>query len=521
MAFDASGTFTRSAGVDSTGATVWQDDATAGIKILADRHDTHDQDLANGLSQCLLRNGSGVPTAHTPWGGFKITNLANPTAAQDAATKHYADNPDAAITPRNIAGADLNGRLNFTAASGVNGITWTYANLAWVARHSKAGEASDRLVMTPTNAPSTATVAAGLADVFVIDDAGRINNSGVLSHNSSYDGSAWRTISPGFGTYITYTNGVLAAASNDVATITNNYATFTPRTFFYAQNAAGSSVVVLPKSASGKTSSIRGMNGSELRWNLELGNSTAESSTHTGSDFALTAYDNNGLNPLSRLTINRLTGDATFAGDVYSAQQFNSTTATAVLSAINGGQILLRPNGPTSTVEQVEITALGDLVASKNIYAGTASANGGGTYAGLGLRGRAGSAGAYGSFWQNFNWNGSVLTAYAGTSILGNLSFTCDYRIKKDIAPLGSMWDRVKALNPISYTQRAYEVWTDEDDVRWGFLAHELQEQLAPTAASGVKDGPEVQSPNLLAIVAGLTKALQEAMSRIEALEAA
>jgi hypothetical protein len=36
-----------------------------------------------------------------------------------------------------------------------------------------------------------------------------------------------------------------------------------------------------------------------------------------------------------------------------------------------------------------------------------------------------------------------------------------------------------------------------------------------------VKDGPDVQSPNLMGIIAGLTKALQEAMARIEALEAA
>jgi hypothetical protein len=52
-------------------------------------------------------------------------------------------------------------------------------------------------------------------------------------------------------------------------------------------------------------------------------------------------------------------------------------------------------------------------------------------------------------------------------------------------------------------------------------MAHELQESLFEGAASGKKDGPDVQSPNLMAIVAGLTKALQEAMARIEALEAA
>ena len=61
------------------------------------------------------------------------------------------------------------------------------------------------------------------------------------------------------------------------------------------------------------------------------------------------------------------------------------------------------------------------------------------------------------------------------------------------------------------------------DDIeRWGFIAHEVQETLLPSAASAVKDDPvAVQSLNLAPIVASLTKALQEAMARIEALEAA
>ena len=99
---------------------------------------------------------------------------------------------------------------------------------------------------------------------------------------------------------------------------------------------------------------------------------------------------------------------------------------------------------------------------------------------------------------------------------------------QKDIALLDSTWDQVKALRPISYTQAEHTpesskkpLFIADDIVRWGFLAHELQETLLPTAASGTKDAKdEIQSPNMLAIVAALTKALQEAMARIEALEA-
>ena len=61
------------------------------------------------------------------------------------------------------------------------------------------------------------------------------------------------------------------------------------------------------------------------------------------------------------------------------------------------------------------------------------------------------------------------------------------------------------------------------DDIeRWGFIAHELQATLTPSAATGEKDSPDtIQSPNPFTLIAALTKALQEAMVRIEALEAA
>jgi hypothetical protein len=106
----------------------------------------------------------------------------------------------------------------------------------------------------------------------------------------------------------------------------------------------------------------------------------------------------------------------------------------------------------------------------------------------------------------------------------GTFTLTCDYRIKENIAELPSTWDKVKALHPVSYSYAANpELLRNEADPaeRWGFIAHELQEVLLPTAATGYKDAPNlIQSPDILAVAASLTKALQEAMARIEALEA-
>jgi len=98
------------------------------------------------------------------------------------------------------------------------------------------------------------------------------------------------------------------------------------------------------------------------------------------------------------------------------------------------------------------------------------------------------------------------------------------------------MWDTVKGLRPIRYTHRDYtpvsQVEMEQrtgtpfiagDEIeRWGFVAHELQETLIESAATAVKDAPNaIQSPDPMTVIAALTKALQEAMTRIEQLETA
>ena len=75
----SSGTFTRTNGTYS-GATVWNQDRLAGTKITSANHDTHDQDIAQGVNACLNKNGQNSPTANIDWGGFKITNHAVATA---------------------------------------------------------------------------------------------------------------------------------------------------------------------------------------------------------------------------------------------------------------------------------------------------------------------------------------------------------------------------------------------------------------------------------------------------------
>ena len=57
------GIYTRTNGFN-TGPTVWSQDLGQGVKIVTDRHDAHDQDLATGLNNCVTKDGLNKPAAN-------------------------------------------------------------------------------------------------------------------------------------------------------------------------------------------------------------------------------------------------------------------------------------------------------------------------------------------------------------------------------------------------------------------------------------------------------------------------
>jgi hypothetical protein len=167
---------------------------------------------------------------------------------------------------------------------------------------------------------------------------------------------------------------------------------------------------------------------------------------------------------------------------------------------------------------------------------------------------RQGALGAYTGNVFNIYHTATQNVWIDGTN-MGAIAYQSDYRIKKDVIDLPGMWDVVKGLRPIKYTQAQFSppshiehlaneaskareeaeanpdakprevsaapLFEADDVERWGFIAHELQATLTPSAANGEKDSPDtIQSPNPFTLIAALTKALQEAMARIEALEA-
>ncbi len=83
MAFNGSGTFVRDNGTHA-GSQVWQDDDANGLDIEATLHDAHDQDIANGLSNCITKDGQTTITATIGFNSQRITSLGAATARTDA-----------------------------------------------------------------------------------------------------------------------------------------------------------------------------------------------------------------------------------------------------------------------------------------------------------------------------------------------------------------------------------------------------------------------------------------------------
>ena len=193
-------------------------------------------------------------------------------------------------------------------------------------------------------------------------------------------------------------------------------------------------------------------------------------------------------------------GNIVATGNMQLSQNLQSTLASLVLGAV-GGNIYFRPQGATSSVNENYVSAAGRVLTR-------------------GLNCRTGEGGAWSANCFNTYWNGSGIGAYIDNTLVGIMAMQCDYRVKKDIADLPSTWEKVKALRPISYTAAEFGIYQASDEPQWGLVAHEVQETLLRSAASGEKDGEDVQQLNLIPIVAALTSALQEAMERIEDLEA-
>jgi hypothetical protein len=167
----------------------------------------------------------------------------------------------------------------------------------------------------------------------------------------------------------------------------------------------------------GFANSIIGQKGSKNRWEIVLGNATAESGSNAGSDFELINYADDGTRLNDVLFGTRATGLLTVVADPtatlgIATKQYADTTATAAASSklpLTGGTIT---GG---------LTVNGELLATANYIrfgtsggAGYLQWNGGGSY----------TLGGGGTVWHSGNFNPSTppvgITADVRLAIAGD-----------------------------------------------------------------------------------------------------
>jgi hypothetical protein len=104
-------------------------------------------------------------------------------------------------------------------------------------------------------------------------------------------------------------------------------------------------------------------------------------------------------------------------------------------------------------------------------------------------------------------------------------SVVSDYRLKENLVPLENATARLKQLPVYQFNFKEDSMSYQEGRTVDGFIAHEVQE-VVPEAATGYKDqvdaegNPVYQGIDQSKLVPLLTAALQEALAKIEALEA-
>jgi len=134
---------------------------------------------------------------------------------------------------------------------------------------------------------------------------------------------------------------------------------------------------------------------------------------------------------------------------------------------------------------------------------------------GMGVRGDGGSM-IY--FYIGGTYQGHIYSS-GGATTYGQGS---DYRLKENVVEMSGSIDNLKKLRPVTFKFKSDE----NEQPQQGFIAHEAQE-VVPNAVTGKKDAPideekqiGYQSMDYGKVTPLLTSALQEAIAKIEILEA-
>ena len=244
--------------------------------------------------------------------------------------------------------------------------------------------------------------------------------------------------------------------------------------------------------------------------NLSALNSSSSNSSHidlaadtTYTDFGLRIIRNSGGANSRSDIIHRGTGVL---------QLLTQDAASIYFSTQNANRFEIKSGG--------SLTAIGSSFGLASTTGGSVNAIGFGTRTGVSTDSGNGNAASV-STGNLFNiwWDSPNAYFFIDNTRVGYFQFgTSDYRIKRNIENLDiNGIERLKKLRPVKYQSTDYGIFKQTEDIHEGFIAHEVQEVI-PDAVKEEKD-KGLQSIDFLPFFSTLTKALQEAVVKIETLE--
>jgi len=464
---------------------------------------------------------TGDPKAPTPTPGDNDTSIATTAFVQaaisaNASTISIGDTPPASPSQGTGWWDSAGGQFYLWFNDGTSA--------QWVPATNMPGPAGPTGATGPTG-PTGATGPAGSANMSgmsagqipIAASATTVTSSGNLSGDVTTAGSlvtTLATVNPNVGTFqglVLDGKGRVTAASNQgYLTTVSATATYLPLTGgtlsgnLVAVPAAGIARLGLNAPA-GSADQLAGYRAGALRWDILLGDGTAEGGGNAGGDFAITRYTDAGASLATALSINRASGAATF----------NNISTT-----ISG-------SNPGSTVDLKSVNTsdgYGNLMLQSN-----------GKHWMLSKRSTAGESDKFMMYYHNgTSYAGpyfQIDTAGVTANVSGAWATISDRELKEQIAPYERGLDAILALNPVRFRYQAGVFGAEPSQMRFGLIADEVRphvpEIVGRTTTLVRDESVEVDTlepGNLIFALINSCKALAakntELESRLAALEA-
>jgi hypothetical protein len=487
-------------------------------------------------------------TSTIDMGGNKILDVADPTLAQDAATKAYVDANSSSGT---VTGTGSNTRVAFWSSS--SALT-SDADLTYATATNRLSSGN---YIIPNNGDYLGTDTSGSARTLItLDSSNNVEIShAALSLNSDtniYFGDTFRIKDGGFTRLSIQSNGTISGNGNTFNSGPINLEEDNKIIFDddgdqwnYIQATGGD----LEMGVGGNGLTLRNVEENiygeitvnTLR-NIVDGFITNSNATYipiyTASSSSTSPRIQRQQTPSKFLSnAGAVLGAPGTSGRVavWTGSGFTSTIGTDTLYW-NSSTNVLGINYSGSTFNSGALQIQGPTTNSGGIGLQIYNSTSGSPYGSHGIfvnAPRYGNAGIsvknpnVGSTFMRFynNSGSSVGTITQNGTSSTSYNTSSDYRLKENIVPMTGSIDRLKGLKPSKFNFIDQDVSRDATITVDGFIAHEVSD-IIPEAITGEKDGldyegnPEYQSIDQSKIVPLLTSALQEAISKIESLEA-